>query len=280
MAGEKGILQELTTLAQMAPLLNKPARDLSEQEAFDFMMFLAQTGEIQLFDKVVTDKSGNITSHRPGAQTRIVPEMKSIPFLRASSSNNGNNGSVGAKQQPFFSPTPSFAIVLFKLATMLDDDWDASQIVYGGIGAGGTAGVADCHATGRCVDFYGANTKKGNFDVRRDWWLRPVWDKLGNVHPSEGAGWGVDRWKNETKTFFRLAFSLSPEDAPAAEFFEAIYEFAHGEARAAAFDINPFSFGMGEPLKSGWILHPDYPKKDPKGRMAHNDHMHFQLGNT
>lgn len=277
MANDKGMF---ATLVDIASLLSQPARKLSDNDAFHLMMSLADVGEITLFDKVVTDKAGNITSHRPGAQTRIVPNMAGIPFLKAREQNGGPNGSLGATQQQFFSPTPGFAIVLYKLAQMLDKDWDAKQIVYGGIGAGGNAAVTDCHSTGHCVDFYGANTKMGNFDVRRDWWMRPVIDNQGNVHPSEGNGWAMDRWKNETNTFYRFSFSQDPSDNAASEFFAAVYEFAHDETRAEAFDIDPQAFISGSALRQGFIIHPDYPKKDPKGRVAHNDHIHFQLGNT
>jgi len=274
-------LQQMATLwTKIIPLLSKPARELSDQDAFDLMMYLVDTGDITLFDKVVKDKSGNITSHRPGMQTRIVPVIAGMPFLKAQGLNPGPNGSLGAAQQTFFAPTPAFAIVLYKLAKMLASDWGATQIVYGGIGAGGNPLVTDCHSTGHCVDFYGANTKRGNFDVRRDWWMRPVFDSAGKVHASEGNGWAMDRWKDETKTYYRLAMSPRPEDAAASDFFAAVYEFAHEETRAEAFDISPQSFSSGQPLGRGWIMHPDYPTKANPGRQGHNDHIHFQLGNT
>jgi hypothetical protein len=272
--------QKLTALWATLGPLSQPARDLSDKDAFDLMMRLVDLGQITLFDKIVTDKSGKITSHHPGMQTRIVPELAGMPFLKAREHNGGPNGSMGAVQQKYFSPTPGFAIVLYKLAKMLTDDWGATQIVYGGIGQGGNANVTDCHSTGHCVDFYGADTKRGSFDVREDWWMRPVYDSAGNVHASEGNLWGVDRWKNETKTYYRLALSPKPEDATPAEFFEAIYEFAHEETRAEVFDISPQLFSSGRPLGMGWIMHPDYPKKSHKGREEHNDHIHFQLGNT
>ncbi|HLV88846.1 MAG TPA: hypothetical protein VKV39_17805 [Candidatus Sulfotelmatobacter sp.] len=275
------LLDQVAAVLESAPLMQIPARNLSESDAFKLMMDLVELEQITLFDKIVRDKSGKITSHKPGMQTKIIPEIAGIPFLKASGTNNGNNGSAGATQQKYFAPTPSFAIVLFKLAVMLRDDWQATQVVYGGIGAGGSPGVTDCHMTGRCMDFYGADTNKGTFDVRKDWWLRPVYDSAGNLHPSEGNGWGVDRWKDETKTWYRLATSPKPEDANAADFFAAIYEFAHEQARAEAFDINPHEFSAGSLLKMGWIIHPDYPRKLGKGgREKHNDHMHFQLGNT
>jgi len=274
----------IALMAEMAPLLSARARDLNDQDAFTLMMDLAELGAITLFDKVVTDKSGKITSHRPGMQTKLVPVIAGIPFLRASDKNKDANGSLGAAKPSYFAPTPAFAVVLYKFAKMLADDWDATQVVYGGIGAGGTVGVSDCHSTGHCVDFYGADTKKGTFDVRRDWWTRPVYDKDGKKHPSEGSGWAMDRWKNETNTYYRLALSIEPQDSDAADFFAAIYEFAHEETRAEAFDISPNSFSTGQPLKSGFIFHPDYPIKgsdrNHPGRDTHNDHIHFQLGNT
>jgi hypothetical protein len=228
----------------------------------------------------MSDKLGNITSHRPGQQTRIIPVMAGLPFLKARGDNRQANGSAGAVQQTYFAPTPNFAIVLYKLAKLLIDDWDAKQVVYGGIGVGGNAAVTDCHSTGHCVDFYGADTKRGNFDVRRDWWSRPVFDSAGNEHPSDGKGWAQDKWKNETNTYYRLAMSPDAKDLAAAEFFAAIYEFAYNETRAESFDINPLEFSSGIRLRKGFIMHPDYPKKETPGRESHNDHIHFQLGNT
>jgi lipoprotein signal peptidase len=273
--------QQIATLwTEILPLLSEPARDLSNDDAFELMMYLVGTGDITLFDKLVKDKSGNITSHKPGVQTRIVPVIAGIPFLKARGSNPGPNGSLGATQQQYFAPTPAFAIVLYKLAKLLANDWGATQIVYGGIGAGGNANVTDCHSTGHCVDFYGANTKRGNFDVRQDWWMRPVYDSAGNLHASEGNGWAMDRWKNETKTYYRLAMSPEPQDAVACDFFAAVYEFAYEETRAEAFDASPHSFAFGLPLSKGWIMHPDYPEMATPGRRSHNDHIHFQLGKT
>ena len=267
-------------LWETLPLLNVPARTLSDEDAFDLMMDLAELGQIKLFDKVVTDPSGKITSPRPGQQTKIVPVIADLPFLKARGENPGPNGSLGAVQQTYFSPTPNFAIVLYKLAKMLIDDWGATQVVYGGIGAGGNAVVTDCHSTGHCVDFYGAKTKRGNFDVRHDWWMRPVYDSGGKLHPSEGKGWAMDQWKDETNTYYRLAMSDAPEDRAPAEFFAAIYEFAYNETRAEAFDINPLDFTSGVKLRMGFVMHPDYPRKATPGRQSHNDHIHFQLGNT
>jgi len=212
-------LRVMALWAETRLALSVPVRTLSDDDAFELMMDLAELGEITLFDKVVTDNFGKITSHRAGQQTKIVPMMAGLPFLKARGDNHGPNGSVSAVQQTFFAPTPSFAIVLYKLAKMLIDDWGAKQVVYGGIGVGGNAAVTDCHSTGHCVDFYGADTKRGSFDVRQDWWSRPVYDSAGNIHPSEGKGWALDKWKNETNTYYRLAMSPEPQDAAAAEFF-------------------------------------------------------------
>jgi hypothetical protein len=250
------------------PLRNKRPRDLTDQEAFDLMMYLVELGDLKLFDKIITDKSGNIISHRPGQQTRIVPVISGMPFLKAQPINPGANGSLGAVQQRYFAPTPAFAIVLYNLANFLSSGWKATQIVYGGIGAGGHPGVTDCHSTGHCVDFYGARTNRGEFDVRRDWWRRPVYDSDGDLHASDG----FDNWKDETKTFYRLAFSPKPEDQVPAEFFADIYQFAHEQTRAEGFDIDPRQFRAGWLLSMGYIFHPDYPAKRHPGREGHNDH--------
>ncbi|MGC2660338.1 MAG: hypothetical protein WA324_20485, partial [Bryobacteraceae bacterium] len=113
--------------------------------------------------------------------------MAGVEFLRAA--NHGDrNASLGAHSAKEFYPTPSFAVVLYRLALRLRCLWGATKIVWGGVGTGDVS--QGCHHTGHCIDFYGATTARGGtFDVKRDWYLRDVYvgEKLhsGNdkLHP-------------------------------------------------------------------------------------------------
>src|ERR1051325_1480040 len=143
-------------------LLKKVARDLTQQEAFDLLIFLVEQGGISLVDPVKTNDAGEVTSLKPGQQVKVQTTMAGVDFYKAQGNNPGAFGSVGATKIPYFSPTPAFAIVLYRLADFLSSKWNRTRIVWGGIGAGGgRTDKKDCHMTGHCVDFYGASTSGG-----------------------------------------------------------------------------------------------------------------------
>lgn len=256
----------------VAGLESKPARDLTTQEAFNLMMYLVVKGDLQLVDPIKTGQNGDLISPKPGQQVRIGTQMAGVQFLQALGMNRGPLGSVGAHDSGFFQPTPQFAIVLYRLALWLQDQWGATEIVWGGIGAGRRA--LDCHLNGNCVDFYGARTQQGFFDVRRDWFLRPV---IQNDGKHLKGDW--DRWGDVSKTFYRLSVNddtTSVHDAQARVFFSDVWEFVYAQCHVGPNDIAPGPFFDGGLLKPGYTIHPDYPL--PTKRRDHNDHMHFQLG--
>lgn len=262
-------------------LLKKAARDLTQQEAFDLFIFLVEQDEISVVDPIKTNDAGEVTSLKPGRQVKIQTTIAGVDFFKARGINPGANGSAGATQMASFTPTPAFAVVLYRLANWLSSEWQITRIVYGGIGAGGGANATDCHMTGHCVDFYGATTQGGqDFDVRRDWWTRTVYRK-DNGKPHASNGW--DRWSNDTNTYFRLAISNDAQDQVPAQFFSDVYEFVTEQCTLGP-DIADDLFRNGHPLRPGTVMHPDYPVAGVPGvvagRRGHNDHIHFQLGNA
>jgi hypothetical protein len=264
-------------------LLTKPARDLSLQEAFDLMIFLVEEGEIELVDPVKTDDGGIVISPKPvpGLQMKVRTSMGGVDFFRAKDINPGINGSAGATKAEIFQPTPAFTIVLYRLAKRLAAKWQATQIVWGGIGAGSGKNAKDCHMTGHCVDFYGATTAAGvQFDVRRDWWSRTVY-RQDNGKPLATTAPLADHWLDTTDTYFRLAISQEPQDLTPWQFFGDVYQFIVEECTPGN-NIAADLFRNGSALQAGTIMHPDYPVAgDPgPGRRTHNDHIHFQLGNA
>ncbi|HYW45692.1 MAG TPA: hypothetical protein VE959_22705 [Bryobacteraceae bacterium] len=158
-------------------IITKPARDLAPAEAFELLMSLVSSGEITLAEEV--------NSYKAGQQIKVRTSIAGVDYLQALPKNRGSNGSAGAVRTRFFYPTAPFAVVLHRLALRLRDSWGATQIVWGGIGAGSGSHSLDCHMIGTCVDFYGAATRKGNFDVRQDWFLRPMFRKDGKRHPMD-----------------------------------------------------------------------------------------------
>jgi len=165
--------QEVSQAA--APLLNKPARDLSRAEAWILLEYHGLKGEVQLLREIGTGKE-----ERAAMSTSIA----GVTYLHASGNNGGSKlGSTGAYLSPSFSPTAEFAIVLYRLAVWLKSKWDASHIIWGGIGGGSGKNASDCHTGGHCIDFYGARTGRGGtLDVGRDWYHRPVYLADGKTH--------------------------------------------------------------------------------------------------
>lgn len=178
--------------------------------------------------------------------------------------------------------------MLYRFAGYLRSRWGATKIVWGGVGGGSGKNAVDCHSTGHCIDFYGATTSRGGiFDVRRDWYSRPVFLTDGKTHVSVGGGLDKDRWGNDHRTSYRLLVNKDAEeklpDDPdyynprARDFFLDVYQFISDECNVGPNDIAPGALKSGATIKAGFTIHPDYPTKL---RTSHNDHMHFQLGAT
>lgn len=266
---------------QLAPLFIKPARDLTQAEAFAVLSHLQSIGEIGLYDP-------KQSATAPRGQMRVATKMAGVEYWQASGNNGASTlGSVGAHKKDDFYPTPQFAVVLYRLAARLKDLWGATKIVWGGVGQGSGKNPVDCHMKGHCIDFYGATTSLGGvFDVKRDWYLRPVYLKDGTVHAANTkTGFDYDRWGHDTQTSYRL---LTSKDEPpklpadkdyfnplAKDFFLDVYSFVAEECAFGSNDISPAAFKGGHKMKAGFTIHPDYPTGL---RFYHMDHMHFQLG--
>jgi hypothetical protein len=261
--------------ALVEPLLRKPARDLKREEAWTLIHYHGIKGELVLHTQPKNEKE---------ERAHISTSIAGVQYMHARGDNHGRFGSVGARLTPSFRPTPQFAIVLLRFAKYLHANWGASQIVWGGIGAGSGRNTLDCHMTGSCVDFYGANTSRGGvIDVRRDWYYRPVYLPNGREHPKVKDS--DDWWGNNTRTSYRLLITRDVEERlqsdksyfnpRARDFFLDVFQFIHDECTVIAGDIAPSALRSGALMQYGVTMHPDYPGLI---RRPHNDHMHFQLG--
>jgi hypothetical protein len=259
----------LATYGPEPAFASKAARDLSKPEAFQLLMHHVFHGRIVLAEPVKFDKTGTILTPKPGNQVLVRTSMAGVDFYHASGAYNPKSGTSGAWKDKSFAPTPAFAIVLFRLATFLAKDWGCTQIIWGGIGHGADNKSLNCHQVGTCVDFYGATTSKGKFDVVADWSLAPIYKSDGTAAAKSGQ---EDRWGSATKTYYRLRASL---DSPAYDFYLAVYKFVSEQCTSDG-DSSPSVFGQNQPLAAGQTHHPDYPV--PARRGGHRDHMHFQLG--
>src|SRR3954471_11026283 len=269
----KGVQGLGDAIAGITALLAKPARDLSNKEAIVLVKYLVATSQMSLQEPIKNDNQERILVHTA---------MAGIQYMHAQGHNPGNFGSINAAKDAVFFPTPAFAIVLYRLAVRLRDNWGATIIVWGGIGGGSGKHTSDCHMNGHCVDFYGATTTRaGVLDVRRDWARRAVYRKDGHS-PTAVDG---DLWGSDTQTYYRLLVTKDAEERDPSEknyynpnardFFLDVYTFISEECMFGSLDISPLSLRGGAVIKPGYTVHPDYPTLL---RRPHNDHIHFQLG--
>jgi hypothetical protein len=264
--------QAVSAAAQ--PLLRKAARDLKLDEAWILLEYHVLKGDMTL-----SKGFGKGTEDRVWVDTLIA----GVQFMHQNDAGHSTRWGSGTlvKTASFF-PTPQFAIVLYRLAVWMKNRWQASVLVWGGIG--GARDSNNCHTRGHCIDFYGAATGRGGiFDVARDWSSQPVYTKDGRLHPREED----DAWGTDTKTYFRLSTikDVTEKDKTdklywnprAQDFFLDLFEFIAAECNNAG-DSSPSEMKGGTELKRGRTKHPDFPHPYGRGgRRAHWDHVHFQL---
>lgn len=259
-------LMKLLSVYEKEPVwAAKPVRDLSEQQAFDLLMHLVYWGEVFVDEIFRADASGRLVHPKPGQQLKVGTRMAGVDFYRAS-----NKGFPGNHSTPTFTPTPAFALVLYRLAKRLGGGYyGATRIVWGGIGHGGEGKLRNCHEIGTCVDFYGAYTRHGTFDVLADWGKKPIFKSDGK--PRAVPNWTDDKWGNASDTYYRLRAS---DPGLAYYFFADVYKFAFEQCTVGSTDVPELK--EGQSVMAGTIIHPDYARADL--RRSHLEHMHFQLG--
>lgn len=146
------------------------------------------------------------------------------------------------------------AVLAVRLGKYLrSSKWGVATIFWGGMGVGRDEN--DRHGKGYAIDFHGAITRFGKFDVAADWGKRPITLPNGKT---------ASQWPLTVRPYFRLDV-----DTPAGGFFKTVYHFLAGEAadngRANESSIGDFSR----------ILHPDTP--DVVQRPFHQDHIHCEI---
>jgi hypothetical protein len=146
------------------------------------------------------------------------------------------------------------AVLAVRLSQFLKSSrWAVTRIYWGGMGAG--RADTDRHGKGFAIDFHGARTRLGKFDVLRDWGKQPI--TLPNGKRAPGNDWGL------TPPYFRLDV-----DSPAGGFFYGVYQWMAGEA--ADGPKTPSSIG-----DHSRILCPDTP--DIAYRDGHQNHIHCEI---
>jgi len=237
------------------------ARSLSREQARDLVVHYWVNQVIDMERWPECDGNGNVTWPKPKDKVRLKLNIAGVRFIP------DNPDAAGWTQTRELDLRNVVMVVRF--AQYLKDNWGATVIYWGGLGIGGgrTSGP-DTHTEGLAMDFHGAVTSAGHFDVLRDWGNQRV--------PAAIGGDKFGHWPaTTTKTSYRLA--VDPMDfaklvisaAGAPGFFEDVYQYLTTQARHDSPEPKP-RIGEG----SG-ILHPDTPWTWL--RTGHKNHFHFEV---
>jgi hypothetical protein len=200
-----------------------PARDMSQAQALKALSDFDRTGTITLRGP---DKDG---------------------FVDMNTTLSGVQMQYAGKPLAVTHVDPRFAVLLVRLAQMLQSKYGATVIEHAGIYPG-IGSPTDVHNRGAAIDLTGVKTLTGNYSVAKDWGLARS--------PNPGH--------------YRLR-----EDDRGYELFKDIYAFATQEAQ------DDPSYGNAPPSEIGGhslIVTPDHP--EAALAIKHKDHMHVQIGKT
>ncbi len=146
------------------------------------------------------------------------------------------------------------AVLAVRLAIYLQQQskWGVKTIYWGGMGVGRDEN--DGHGKGYAIDFHGALTRFGKFDVWADWGNQPI---------TLPDGKKVKQWPATVQPYYRLDV-----DTPAGGFFYAVYHFLTGEASDNGTNTELHRRPQPDPV-------PDTP--DVVQRPNHQNHIHCEV---
>lgn len=237
------------------------ARSLSREQARDLVVHYWVNQVISMKRWPECDGNGNVTWPKPTDRVRLQLNIAGVQFTP---DNKQASGWTETRELDLRN-----VVMVVRFTQYLKDNWGASVIYWGGLGiGGGRTDTADTHTEGLAMDFHGAITSAGHFDVLRDWGNQRVPSAIGG---DKNGQWPI----STTKTSYRLAVNpldfaeLARGSAGARGFFEDIYQYLTTQARHDSPEATP-RIGEG----SG-ILHPDTPWTWL--RKGHQNHFHFEV---
>jgi hypothetical protein len=290
------------------------ARNLTVRQARDTLVHLHAQGEVTLVPEpvfkhdvsgcsVVTPVDSNTTRVRlRGAAVAKTVEYRVLITFDSAKKTVGTTGG-----GDLFLLQHRHAVGLFRLAKFLgrDSGWNAKKIFHIGISGADPFVLineqGNRHTRGHCIDFGGAEIviatgpDKGDtftMTVLFDWGRAPVpdldpanTDKLNPVvkTPVTFTPTNTTWPSGDTTTLpYRLEHVRGPNDRPRL-FFLDVYQFLNREYCDATQVAGAIRLAQpdGKPGQlKGMVVHPDYPKEDPRGktgRVAHDNHVHAEM---
>jgi hypothetical protein len=224
------------------------AYKLSQEQARDIVVSYVLNNHLTLDKPIAFGKDGLPTYPKIGERAKL--KLDNIGGVRFVPNNKAAAG--WTMTGPMDLRT---AVLAVRLAIYLQrqSKWGVSTIYWGGMGVGRDEN--DRHGKGYAIDFHGALTRFGKFDIAADWGRQPITIPDGKI---------VKEWPFTVRPYFRLDV-----DTSAGGFFYAVYHFLAGEASDNGTNSES---SIGDRSQ---ILCPDTP--DPFLRMHHQDHMHCEV---
>jgi hypothetical protein len=135
------------------------ARDLSQAQARDLVIHHYHNQHLVLENWPEFDAKGNPTYPKVGEKVKLKYNIGGVQYVADNPVARGWELTKAIDQR--------LAVLLVRLGQWLKKEWAASVIHWGGIGTGRNAD--DRHVQGFALDFHGAVTQHGEFNVWRDW---------------------------------------------------------------------------------------------------------------
>lgn len=234
-------------LAAVEPLSSgKPARELTQAEARDLVVWYTLNKQLNLPKPITFGKDGSVTFPKVGEKVPLGLDIGGVHFQPDNKDAQGHTAT-----GPMDLRT---AVLAVRLSQWLKASrWAVTTIFWGGMGTG--RADVDRHGKGFAIDFHGAITRLGKMDVNADWGSKTI---------TLPGGRKVPAWPADARTFYRLDL----DNDRGGQFFYDVYHWLTGEAadgRAGGTSIGDHS----------WILCPDMP--DITKRDLHQDHIHCEI---
>ena len=221
---------------------------LSQEEARDIAVTYVLNNYLTLEKPVAFGKDGAPSYPKVGERARLkLDNIGGVRFVPDSKAASGwtMTGAMDLRT----------AVLAVRLGMYLREQskWGVSTIYWGGMGVG--RDEDDRHGKGLAIDFHGALTNFGKFDVAVDWGQQPITLPNGKT---------AKTWPLNVMPYFRLDV-----DTPAGGFFYAVYHFLAGKRRTTARTTR---------VPSATAARSCAPTRPiPRLRMYHQDHIHCEV---
>jgi hypothetical protein len=226
----------------------KPARNLTQEEARDLVVYYALNGVLQLEKEVTFGKDGKPSFPKIGEKVKLGLWIAGVHYQP-----DNEAASAWTATGPMDMRT---AVLAVRLAQYLNGSrWGVDRIFWGGMGVGRDSN--DRHGKGLAIDIHGAYGRMGWLDVSYDWGKQPI---------TLPDGKKAKEWPATVQPYFRL--DVDPPTGAGAFFYD-LYKWLTGEA-ADGWGSKRTSIG-----DHSFILCPDMP--DITYRPYHQDHIHCEI---